>query len=339
MNQIPPQTPGVPRPPARKDHHIPTVLKILVAAILLTVLFTQVQLEDVIKNLKNMDFHVVPFGVATLLAHITINSYRWKVLSDVIATDLNFQTAFKLTYLGALLNNFMPGSVGGDIARLSLMISEHEKRVVIAGTVIADRVLGLATIILISLIVTFINIGNDRVGELSVYVAAIFGCFAIGAYVYFHPRFRGSAAVAFVKNRIPFKKFVSELDSSFKQLRYSGAPLKYAALLSIISQFFLMMTIFILASALGFERVGLMHVLTIFPLIALFTAVPVSPGGLGVQELGFVFFFNYIGVLPTDQAGTLSLMYRMLVIIVTLPSLIILLLPASGRATPLTTKN
>jgi uncharacterized membrane protein YbhN (UPF0104 family) len=67
----------------------------------------------------------------------------------------------------------------------------------------------------------------------------------------------------------------------------------------------------ILAHSLGIS-VPFWYLVLCFPLVTLLSALPVSFGGLGVREGGFVFFLSFIGI-PQDKALAFSLVWTALI--------------------------
>jgi uncharacterized protein (TIRG00374 family) len=74
---------------------------------------------------------------------LPITLVRWYVL--VRAQDLPFTLggAFRLGLLAFFFNNFLPGSVGGDIVKATGIAREQSRRTVAVATVIMDRIIGL----------------------------------------------------------------------------------------------------------------------------------------------------------------------------------------------------
>jgi uncharacterized membrane protein YbhN (UPF0104 family) len=67
----------------------------------------------------------------------------------------------------------------------------------------------------------------------------------------------------------------------------------------------------ILAHSLGIA-VPFWYLVLCFPLVTVLSALPVSFGGLGVREGGFVFFLSFIGI-ARDEALAFSLLWTGLV--------------------------
>ena len=66
-------------------------------------------------------------------------------------------------------------------------------------------------------------------------------------------------------------------------------------LISFVFQFFLILAVYLMACAIH-ASVPFVYFLAFVPLITLMEAVPVSVYGIGVRDMGYVFFFQYAGM-------------------------------------------
>src|SRR6185295_15799789 len=107
-------------------------------------------------------------------------------------------------------NNFLPGSVGGDLTKAILAASGEERKAAIAGTVILDRVIGLAVMIVLgaACMTPYLERFTDK--RLVWIVYGLFGAMVLGVLLYFSP------PVRWLIGRLPFRKIVSELDDVFR---------------------------------------------------------------------------------------------------------------------------
>src|SRR5205823_4926165 len=82
-------------------------------------------------------------AASTGLVALLLTFVRWYVL--VRAQDLPFTVtdSIRLGFVGFFFNNFLPGSVGGDLVKAWYIAGEQSRRTVAVSTVLIDRVLGL----------------------------------------------------------------------------------------------------------------------------------------------------------------------------------------------------
>ena len=82
---------------------------------------------------------------------------------------------------------------------------------------------------------------------------------------------------------------------------------------------------FVLARALGLSVVRLPDCLALVPVASLLSAIPLLPGGWGVGELAFAYFFGPVGVAPSE-AVALSVVLRLAILASGLPGGVLWLL-------------
>lgn len=75
--------------------------------------------------------------------------------------------------------------------------------------------------------------------------------------------------------------------------------------------------VYTLSMALSLQ-VGVVYFFVFVPLITVFTMLPISLGGIGVQEGAFAYFFSLVG-MSLAGALALSLLLRVLSIVASLP--------------------
>jgi uncharacterized protein (TIRG00374 family) len=93
--------------------------------------------------------------------------------------------------------------------------------------------------------------------------------------------------------------------------------------LSMISQLLIVVTYYLIGASLQIEVLLLEYVL-IVPVVALFSSLPITVGGLGVREGVLVYLLSSIGV-STTNAVSISLVYLTLLNLITLPGGLFLL--------------
>ena len=72
---------------------------------------------------------------------------RWYILVRAVELPFRLIDAFRLGFIGLFFNNFMPGSVGGDVIKAAVLAREQDRRTVAVATVIMDRAIALWALI------------------------------------------------------------------------------------------------------------------------------------------------------------------------------------------------
>lgn len=270
---------------------------------------------------KLMFFAMVP----ALLVPIFFTSLRWWLLLRGYGFQARFGQIFFVTYAGAFFNNFLPGSVGGDLTKAILAASGEERKAAVAATVILDRIIGLAVMVVLGAACLTPYVGRFEDKRLAMVVYGLLGAMVLGSLAYFSPV--GHKLVAL----LPFKKTVAELDGVFRSVQDKKGLVAAAAGLSLCAQASSILTIYGLAGAMGIPGIGLWMFFVFEPIIFIVTALPISMGGWGVQESIYETLFVRFGGIARNPAIALSVLYKLSLILVSIPGGLMFALGATRR--------
>jgi uncharacterized protein (TIRG00374 family) len=254
------------------------------------------------------------FGMmVAILGPFFLMALRWWLLLRGHGFQAPLGQIFFVTYAGAFFNNFLPGSVGGDLTKAILASSGEERKAAIAGTVILDRIIGLGVMIVLgsACLTPFVGRFDDK--RLAYLIYGLLGAMILGYLLYFSPFFRKILDV------LPFKKTIAELDGVFRAAREKKSLVAQATGLSFVAQAVGILIIYGLARAMGIPGVGLWMFFIFEPIIFIVTALPISMGGWGVQEFIYEKTFGGFGGIDPNQAIALSVLYKLSLILVSIP--------------------
>jgi uncharacterized membrane protein YbhN (UPF0104 family) len=135
-----------------------SILRIGVAALAMYLAFRNQDWADTWAKTQNF-LHPGPFSILMLsflllFLNQVIVASRWYLLLRLQDIDIGISAAIKLTFVGFFYNNFLPGSVGGDVLRAWYVTKHTPKQMEAAISVFVDRAIGLIGLI-ISAIVAF----------------------------------------------------------------------------------------------------------------------------------------------------------------------------------------
>lgn len=264
--------------------------------------------------------------VAALLVPTAFLALRWWTLLRGHGFDVPFGRVFFMTYSGTFFNKFLPGSVGGDLTKALLAVSGEERKAAVVGTVILDRVVGLAVMIVLGAVCMTPFLGRFEDRRLAIVVYGLFGAMVLGYLVYFNPLLRRS-----IGGKLPFQKVRQELDGVFRSVREKKRMVAAAAALSLGAQASGILVIYGLSRAMGAGETGLWAFFVFEPVIFIVTAVPISVGGWGVQELVYRELFGGFGGMDPNQAVALSILYTISLILVSIPGGLLFALGAARK--------
>jgi uncharacterized membrane protein YbhN (UPF0104 family) len=263
--------------------------------------------------------------MVALLVPIGILSLRWWLLLRGHGFQAPFGRIFFVTYAGTFFNYFLPGAVGGDLTKAILVAHGEDRKAAVAATVILDRVVGLAVMIVMGSVCLYPYLGRFQDRRLAWAVYGLLGAMVAGYAVYFSPPGRRLLGL------LPFKKTVAELDAVFRSVREKKGLMAAAAGLSLCSQALGILVIYGLARAMGIPGVGLWMFFVFEPVIFMVTAVAPSVGGWGVQESIYEVLFTGFGGMDRNQAIALSVLFKLSSILVSIPGGLLFALGATRR--------
>ncbi|NWF64281.1 MAG: flippase-like domain-containing protein [Chloroflexi bacterium] len=216
---------------------------------------------------------------------------RWHVLLRSAGVDVTFWRSSMLTFTGNFSSNFLPTTIGGDVARLAGAMQLGYDRAICLASLVVDRLVGMAGMALalpFGLVPVFSMDGGLT-------QAAVFPAF--------------------------FQKMVGFLRRTLTALSiWLNKPLALTSslLATIGNQVFIYAAISLLLQGidhhLPFWLVAGLYTLTYFV-----TLVPISINGLGVQELSLAFLLVRLGGLTSSESATIALLTRLLFVIASLP--------------------
>lgn len=229
---------------------------------------------------------VVALSISRLFA-----AARWHILLKSAGVEIPFLRSIMLTFTGNFSSNFLPTTIGGDVARLAGAMQLGYDRAVCVASLVADRLIGLAgmSLALPLGLIPVLSLGNGV--SQSVALSALF-----------------QKGVDFAKRT--FESFSIWLK---KPLALSGSMLA-----TFGNMVFIYLAVYLLLLGID-HHVSYWLVAGLYTLTYFVTLVPISINGLGVQELSMTFLLTQLGGLSPSESATVALLTRLLFIITSLP--------------------
>jgi glycosyltransferase 2 family protein len=237
---------------------------------------------------------------AVILAGILINNYRWLLLlrGQKISSDTG-QT-LSLTFIGLFFNLAMPGSVGGDLIRAYYIVQENPKAKVGAGTsVLMDRIVGLYAMALLAFAVVILFpqkiFSTPQLKALGLFITLLSVGFTGFFIVGFSDWVRNHPWTEKLFEKLPGGHLLRKVYDAIHAFRSGKTQFLWGIVLSLIVQSGFVVLFYIIAPYLGYDNVTLPAIFFVFPLGLIASAIPVSPGGVGVGQAMFLALFTWYG--------------------------------------------
>jgi uncharacterized protein (TIRG00374 family) len=266
---------------------------------------------------------LVLLGLASL---VVFTAFRWKLLLHGVGVELPFLRVTRLSFIGGFFNLAVPGSTGGDFVKA--WYAQKEARARYEGqkgigtqavlSVFVDRFLGLFGLVVFAAGVLLLTARGDAYTMPRLVVLSVLAAGIVGGVIVVSRRVRRALGLAWLVKKLPLQHILEELQAAARLYRSHTGTLLAALGISLFNHAANATACYYLAQALGIEGVTLGAALALVPMANLLSAIPLLPGGWGVGELAFAYFFGLVGVPATEAVG-LSVVFRLAVLGVNLP--------------------
>jgi len=276
--------------------------KISISLTLLLVLFRSADWRALANQIRVAQPGYLLVAFVGYLAGQVLSAYKWRLLAQALGFGQPLRTFIVYYFVGMYLNLFTPSTIAGDLGRGVFLAGGQEGAGRALQSVFADRVSGMLMLVWVSAL-GFLVLGPTVLPALVCYGTIAVACGALAAWWLLPRSVEWLFAPQHAVRRLSDKLIGPYQNESRLLLLVCGLALGFHA--------FQISLLPILAHSLGIS-VPFWYLVLCFPLVTLLSALPVSFGGLGVREGGFVFFLSFIGI-PQDKALAFSLVWTALI--------------------------
>lgn len=245
---------------------------------------------------------------------LVLGLVRWRMVLRVQGLNLSLPRAGEISLVAHFFNSFLLGSTGGDLLKAYYAAREtHHKKTEAVITVLADRLVGLFSMLVFACLMMLPNIGllarHRLLAALSWLVLGMMA--ACGGLVALS--FWGGVSKTWPKARVWLRRLPKGdlLERALQACREFGRHRWFLARMfavSMVLNVFCVLQIMVLAWGLGLQ-IPTAALFVIVPIVVCISAIPVTPSGLGLRENLYVLMLAVpeINVDPT-RALSLSLL-------------------------------
>lgn len=258
---------------------------------------------------------LIGLGLGLFLIQFVLFASRWKLFVDQFS-KLDFKTSFKLTLIGQFFSFFIPGGVGGDVVKaLELAKEQVASRATALSTVIADRVLGLFTMILLSSIFLTIEYFTTPFDQLSKYLAVNWILLVSVTFGLLLAPFIVGLLNQFFENKqakvlLQLNKLINSFSLTFESFRNPGLMLKnslFCLAIQLITIFFM----FNVVKTIGVQPPPFLVFFSLCCFGILASAIPLTPAGIGVGQAAFYLIFSGFSTELAEAAVTAVSLFQL----------------------------
>ena len=301
------------------------LLKFAISAGLIIYLFNQAPRNQAFDQLREQPkrWELLIGAWLAILAGLTTTIVRWFFLVRALELPFRLKDAFRLGFLGYLLNFVSLGSVGGDLFKAVFIAHEQPgRRAEAVATVVVDRVIGLYAMFLVAtvaVLVTGLWSAADE-GIRLVARATLMGTAvgAVGIVMLLIPGFTSGAVSEALTSLPKIGPTVGRLIGAVRMYRRRLGMLLLAVLLSVLVHTFTTTGIFLIALGLPGNHPSYGQHFLVVPLSMVASALPLPLMALGAFEAAIDYMYSHLPTAVTVAAGqgfVVAIGYRVITII------------------------
>lgn len=296
------------------------LLGAILAAVLLWVVFRGVEPRRLLEALRGASVAGLVAGAVVMTAHNVFRVLRWRLLLTPVRTAVPFRPMFASVMVGYLTTWVLPGRLG-EVVRPALLSSREGLPLgPCLGTVVADRVLDGAAIVVLfalGLLVTPLE------GEASLHAAALRTTALVMLGATLVP-LAGLLGVSRIRGRIDGwaadrHGLLGWLARTLSSFAHGTEALRRPSLLLLAGLHSILAWLTISAGTwIGIRASGVSvpfpAVAVMMPLLAFGVAVP-TPGGAGGYHAAMAFGLQVLFAVPRDAAVATGVLMHLVVVV------------------------
>ena len=293
-------------------------LRILLSAGLLALVIWFADWRAVIEVLRTVDPTWVAVAIGLAAAdRITLN-YRWQVLLAARGVLISFLRLFRVQLAANFVGSFLPSSMGVDAVRIAALCRAGKPTALVIAATLVDRVtIVIATFLfgsvaILTLAQERIPLRIERIVLISTLLVLVAGAAAL------LPQVRRRVRLSLLP-RIPARvgALVSAIADASLAFRRDGRTLAHVAGVTLVLFGLRILFAKVLGLACGID-IPFGTLALIMPILWIFVMLPITIGGLGVQDVGYVALLALAGV-GAPVAVSMSLIEHIVTRVVSLP--------------------
>jgi glycosyltransferase 2 family protein len=278
-------------------HHRPLMLrkigflgKVLTAIGLMALLVWLSDPSEILRLIAGVDKLLLLIGFCAILALIPLGVSRWHLILHSRKAQIGWWTVARLVLIGQFFNQFLPSSLGGDVARGWLAVRSGVPVSTLVGSILVDRLAGLLAalfLVVVGLPRLSATVPPDLLWSVVVLVVGLLIGLGIAA-----------SADTLVPRRWLRGK-IGHVAGVWHDVRAQMKSVTglFALVLSLAIHLITIGAIMLFAWTIGLD-IGYRECLVVVPIALIASAVPISIAGWGVREGVMVVGFGLYGIDP-----------------------------------------
>ena len=286
-----------------------TIIHFAVLTICFVMIFRIVDFNDILNSILSVPSSVIILSLGIYIMQTWFVSLRWRILNNDTYKQFNQMYYFRYMMMSNFFNLFMPGTLGGDLARGMLLFKRlKNQRATNIIAILADRCVGLFSILLFGTLSTFTtSYLPEREKYLWILVLLLAG-FILSLALVSSNQFIDLIKFIF-KYLGRFGDYGTRIMNSWQNAisYYSSYPWKIllAFVICIPIHFSTFIIVYLFAISMNIN-LPFFTICTITSIAWIISTIPLSFSGLGIRELSYAYLLSLQGI-SSDKSIALSL--------------------------------
>ena len=260
---------------------------------------------DIFIKLTSSTFLTVILSCLIFTTYI-LGAYRWNLILKSSNIKNSFLENFKIFYMCTFFNNFLLGNLGGDFIKIYYVSKLNKSnKIKNSFSVIIDRIFGFLGLSILGLISFFLILYSQNNIKFSLSITLLL-IFLIFIFFYLGK----------------FLKKIEIINNLLKYFQLNIILFFKCILLSIIIFSIVHIVTYMISSQILMFDIDINHVFFANSVSLFLAAIPISPGGIGIGEMGFVFVNEILFNTYLNNLANIIIYLRLIVLITSLPGVI-----------------
>ena len=272
-----------------------TLLRVAGTAGVAAYVLTRISPGDLLATIRRVHPGLLGAAVVLYLLGQALSAFRWSTLGRAVGLERRLVDYMRFYAIGMFFNLFGPSTLGGDAIRV-MYLGRGRRRMLAAGSVLFDRLSGLVMLVALAAVAQLVY--HPRLPRALAATVSSAGLMLLAGWI---------ALPRLVRFLPPEHAIRRTVEAELAPFWRDGSLLAAAAALSLVFHVSQVAVQYLLGLATG-VTLPFWYCLVFHPLVAVATALPVSLGGFGVREGGYVLLLGRIGIAPSE-AVVLSLLW------------------------------
>jgi len=248
-------------------------------------------------------------------AGFPLRGYRWSLLLRGAGTRVRVRDSTEILFISWMVNCLVPAKLGDIYRAYLLRLNQAVSTSRTLGTVFVERVMDVFAVSVLLLAAGFWSFRSG----FDPYVQFVLGLGVVVVVVLALGVFTMRNFGRRILSRLPTRQRVLELYDRFEEgfFALSIRSLPRLGVLTVLIWSTEAMRLAFVIAALGYTdlHLGLSGIFFVALAASLLTAVPLTPGGIGIVEAGMVGILTYIYNVPQNEALAIALVDRAISIV------------------------